>query len=198
MVQKKAAFSLLIIFVLIIIIFLFKKLFSQAAVFALGLGFGYAVSRSRFCFASAFRDLIMFRDKAMSRGVTVLIAVSSAGFFVVQWLAVLGGDVPPGKINPVGWHLVIGGIIFGIGMVLAGGCVISTLVRVGEGFFHYWGVLLGIVIGSVLGAFGYGYWKDILISSKEFWLPGIIGWIPTLIIYVVVFFLLFKALREDG
>ena len=195
--QKKVAYSLLFFFLIVQLYFLANQNFTRAAVFALGIGFGYAVSRSRFCFASAFRDLIMFRDKAMSRGVTVLIAVSAAGFFVVQWLAVLGGNDPPGKINPVGWHLVIGGIIFGTGMVLAGGCVISTLVRSGEGFFHYWGVLLGIVIGSVLGAFGYGYWKDILISSQKFWLPGIIGWVPTLIIYAIIFFLLFKALREE-
>ncbi|GAV22177.1 YeeE/YedE thiosulfate transporter family protein [Carboxydothermus pertinax] len=195
--QKKAAYGLLILFLSVLLFLVYQNLFTQAAVFALGLGFGYAVSRSRFCFASAFRDLIMFRDKAMSRGVTVLIAVSAAGFFVIQLLAVLGGHAPPGKINPVGWHLVIGGIIFGVGMVLAGGCVISTLVRVGEGFFHYWGVLLGIVIGSVLGAFGYGFWKDSLTAAKKFWLPGIIGWIPTLLIYVIVFFFLFKALQEE-
>jgi uncharacterized membrane protein YedE/YeeE len=54
-----------------------------------------------------------------------------------------------------GPNAVIGGLLFGFGIVLAGGCETGWMYRAVEGQVHYWWVGLGNVIGSTILAY---YW----------------------------------------
>ena len=53
-------------------------------------------------------------------------------------------------VVPLGLNLAVGGLLFGIGMVIAGGCVSGTLYRIGEGYLASWASLLGILLGLSL------------------------------------------------
>ena len=110
-----------------------------SAVFWLfGLAFGFVLQRSRFCFASAFRDLFLLGDARVMKGIIAGLAVATAGFAVVmaRMLPEVGfGSLPPGAtVLPLGLHTLLGGVLFGIGMVLAGGCTSGSLYRAGEGY----------------------------------------------------------------
>src|SRR5918996_6479388 len=103
-----------------------------------GLAFGFVLQRSRFCFASAFRDLFLLGDARVMKGIIAGLAVATAGFAVLMARLVpeVGfGSLPPGAtVLPLGVHTLLGGVLFGVGMVLAGGCTSGSLYRAGEGY----------------------------------------------------------------
>nr|WP_261794474.1 selenium metabolism membrane protein YedE/FdhT [Comamonas testosteroni] len=117
-----------------------------------GLAFGLIIERAQVCFTSAFRDLWITGRTQMAKAIIAGMAVGTIGIYsYVQ----LGMDP---KIFWAGPNAVIGGLLFGFGIVLAGGCETGWMYRAVEGQVHYWWVGLGNVIGSTLLAL---VWDDI-------------------------------------
>lgn len=81
------------------------------------------------------------------------------------------------KVNPVGLHTIIAGIIFGFGMVISGGCASGTLWRTGEGYTVQWVSLTGFILGTIPLAFMWGPIYDGYISNlPKIWFPEVFGW----------------------
>jgi uncharacterized protein len=84
---------------------------------------------------------------------------------------------------------VIGGLIFGIGMVLAGGCVVGTLYKAGSGSALSMTALVGLIIGSGLYAEVHPAWPAFIKKTTLF--PGkvtiaqILGVDPSLTVLAV-------------
>lgn len=142
----------------------------------IGIAIGFTFYRSGLCFASACSDIVFFRDFRMFRAALTLLLISFVGFYFVQLQAHLHDKPIPGYIFPVGMHTAVGGLLFGVGMILAGGCVCGTLQRLGEGFLLFWLVLFSIIGGSILGAYHFSWWRNHFISLKPVFLPDIFGW----------------------
>lgn len=137
-----------------------------------GLAYGIVLERSRFCFASSFRDLFITRDERLARGVALGILVATIGFSL---LVMLGIRRP--KILPVGLHTLVGGILFGLGMVLAGGCASGTLFRIGEGYITLWFALLGTLVGMIILAVTWPFlWNNYIRYQPKIWLVDLLGW----------------------
>ncbi len=82
-----------------------------------GLAFGYALQRGRFCMNSAFRDIVLARDSTLLRAYVLALLIQMVG---VQALAAAGW-VHPGT-TPLLWQAaLVGGFLFGWGMALSGG-----------------------------------------------------------------------------
>jgi len=92
---------------------------------------GIVMHRSRFCFARAFREPFMTGDSEMVRAVAISLIIYGCGSAIIKWSYIQPPNM--GVFHPFWIGSLIGGIIFGIGMLLAGGCASSTLWRVGEG-----------------------------------------------------------------
>ncbi|NOX20364.1 MAG: YeeE/YedE family protein [Nitrospirae bacterium] len=93
-----------------------------------GFIYGMCLQYGRFCFASAFRDLFAVGVPRMVVGImiaTVLFAFTSAFVNATGW-----STFHPA---PTSIHAVIAGLIFGVGMVFAGGCASGSLYKTGEG-----------------------------------------------------------------
>lgn len=117
-----------------------------------GLAFGLIIERAQVCFTSAFRDLWLTGRTQMAKAIIIGMAASAIG---VYGYAQLGLDQ---KIFWAGPNAVIGGLLFGFGIVLAGGCETGWMYRAVEGQVHYWWVGLGNVLGSTLLAL---VWDDL-------------------------------------
>ena len=148
----------------------------KTAYWLFGLSFGFVLHRSRFCFASAFRDPLLFDSTGMAQAVLLMLGVSTVGFAAIQYHFFLQGVAVPGKIYPVGLNTVLGAFLFGLGMVLAGGCVCSLLARIGEGFLIYWWTLAGLLAGSLLGVWSFDWWAQALPVWGTVFLPDYLGW----------------------
>lgn len=109
-----------------------------------GAAFGYVIQRGGFCLMRALANLFLMGDTAIARAYVLAFLVATAS---VQALSAAGlVDFP---IRPFHWMSnCIGGLVFGGGMVLAGGCSGSTWYRVGEGAVGAWVILLGFAMGA--------------------------------------------------
>jgi uncharacterized protein len=148
-----------------------------AIYWALGLGLGLVLQRGRLCFAGAFRDLYLMRNGVMMRAILVGLALLAPVFALIESRAVpepgFGAVAAGAHVVPVGLNLAVGGILFGIGMVVAGGCVSGTLYRIGEGYVASWASLLGILLGLSVAAHTWNWWYTVAIQSEP------MGWLPT-------------------
>ena len=118
---------------------------------AVGLSFGVLLQKARFCFVSAFRDFVAFKDTRVLKGLLAGIAVMTVFWSVQATFGYFRGFWTPA------WGLgsLFGGFVFGLGMTLAGGCASGTLYRAGQGYLQFWLVLLFMFVGYVLFAFAF-------------------------------------------
>src|SRR5512143_3468039 len=93
-----------------------------------GIAYGMMLQYGRFCFASASRDL--FAAGVPRLAVGILIALICFRFIQATLAATNMSTFHPA---PFGVHTLISGMIFGVGMVLAGGCASGSLYKIGEG-----------------------------------------------------------------
>lgn len=136
-----------------------KKIPVLAIAMLFGVGFGFVIARAQVCFTSAFRDLFITGRGYMAKAVIFGMMVSTIGVFSY---IILG--LPP-KIMWAAPNAIIGGFLFGLGIVIAGGCECGWMYRAVEGQVHYWIVGIGNVIGSTLLAATWDYYSQALATS---------------------------------
>ena len=161
-----------------------------------GIAFGFILQRTGFCFTASLRDPALTGSTSITRAVLIAFAVTSLGFWAIKYGAFLRGLPIPGQsyVVPVSFATAIGAFMFGIGMVIAGGCASGTLMRVGEGFTMQMLALFFFVVGSLWGAHDFGWWKLHVISNgKAVFLPDVFGWGGAIVIQLLIIGLLFIA-----
>jgi hypothetical protein len=153
-----------------------------------GLVLGLVNQRSRFCIVRAFREPFMTGEASMTKATALALAVGVAGYALIK-----GGDLSDLRnvnefVNPSVWvGSLAGGILFGIGMVLAGGCGTGSLWRAAEGQVKLWVVLLvfsvtSALFGRFLAATGLRQtWRD-----AAYFVPDLLGWTGGLVLLLAV------------
>ncbi len=170
-----------------------------ALFFATGLAFGYILQRARFCFTASMRDPYLTGGTTLTRAVLIAFAITTIGFAAIKYGYFRQGLPIPGMsyVVPISLATVIGAFMFGVGMVIAGGCASGTLMRVGEGFIMQIISLVFFVIGSLLGANHFGWWKDVFISKGvKVFLPDVFGWFGAVVIQLLLIFCLYVAAEK--
>ncbi|NLJ10428.1 YeeE/YedE thiosulfate transporter family protein [Gracilinema caldarium] len=177
-----------------------------AFIWMIGLALGYTLQRSRFCFTASMRDPVLTGSTELTKAVIIALALASLGYMALQMkltgvdLKNLGTDALkdasklPGHVRAVGVHTVIGGFIFGIGAVIAGGCASGTLMRMGEGFIQQWIAIIFFIAGSVIGMvlLPIVQANPILYQAKPIYLPQLLGgWVPAIIVQFGLLFVLY-------
>jgi len=196
--KNQIPYAILVIIISAIIgVFLWKNNYEYVAYWIVGIAIGVTLRYSRFCFSGAIRDPILMGNTKLFRGLLIAFMISTVGFAVIQYGYLKNNPIDyihiPGSITSVGIHVVIGAFIFGIGMTIAGGCASGVLMRIGEGHSLHWVVLVGILIGSNLGAKDYGFWYEkIISSSKVIYFPEHIDFRIVVVIQMIVLITLYK------
>ncbi len=117
----------------------------------IGVIFGFALQRGRFCMNSAIRDTILLKDTTLLKAVGIAVLVQMFGFAIMA-----AANLVVINPKPLFWGAqLIGGFIFGIGMVLAGGCASGVTYRVGEGMVGALSGVIGLAVGGTLTAMGF-------------------------------------------
>lgn len=149
-----------------------------------GLMLGVVSQRARFCFVRAFREPFMTGDGSMAKGVVLALMVGIAGFAIIKGTELSDYRPVDEYINPsVFLGSLSGGLIFGIGMVLVGGCASGSLWRVGEGQMKFVLALIMFAITNSALTFTLRVtearqaWGD-----KAVFLPDMTGWSWALLI----------------
>jgi len=159
-----------------------------AASLLLGLGAGAVMYRSDYCLASMFRDLFLFRRLDKLRTLVLLVGATMLLFEGARLFGLLPNYPFPLFYAPTAAN-VIGGVLFGIGMVLAGGCVVGTLYKMGAGSIVSATAFVGLIVGSTVYAEFFPSWAAFIKRTTFFpgkiTLPQLLGVGPTVPILVI-------------
>lgn len=190
---------LLAIVIVGIALYLNTRSSSVALFFITGICFGIILQKSRFCFTASLRDPILTGSTSVTRAVLIAFAFTTIGFTAIKYGYFRNGLPIPGAgfVVPVSLATIIGAFMFGVGMVIAGGCASGTLMRVGEGFLMQILSLTFFVIGSLWAAHDFEWWKYHFISKgKAVFLPDIFGWMGAVIIQLLIILCLYIAAEK--
>jgi hypothetical protein len=167
----------------------------------MGIFVGIIIQRSRFCFATAFRDILrgggeFARSARLQIGIILGLAIAVGGTAVLKYMGVVDSMA---YANPSSWSNVLGGILFGIGMVIAGGCASGSLWRAAEGHVKLWVALIAAITSYpvlktvIRSTFPWIYGPRILITEVLGWGPGLAAIYISLVIWLLsILYLIYR------
>ncbi len=124
--------------------------------FVAGIVFGATANKTNFCTMGGVSDMVLMGDTNRFRAWMLAVAVAILGTQALHMMEMIDLTLSPadgGAIyltSSLGWPgAIVGGLLFGYGMTMAGGCGNKTLVRLGAGN------LKSIVVVLVMGVTAY-------------------------------------------
>lgn len=117
--------------------------------FVIALIMGAVVNKTNFCTMGAVSDWVNMGDTGRMRAWVLAIAVGVLGVMALEAAGMVNvtNTFPPYRQNNFPWlENVLGGLLFGIGMVYGSGCGNKTLVRIGGGNIKSIMVLIVIAV----------------------------------------------------
>ena len=131
------------------------------ASFVLAVAFGAIAQRTHFCTMGAVADIVNMGDWTRMRMWLMAMGVAMIGFNAMVALGwVQAGQSVYAGPRLIGLSNLIGGLLFGFGMVLASGCGSKTLVRIGGGS------LKSVVVFFVLAVAAYATLRGITAVAR--------------------------------
>lgn len=184
-----------------------EKLAARAIVILAGLAMGFVLHRSRICFARAFREPFMTGGGDMTKAIILALALAIvAGSILFQKKI-----IDPYVAIPAAFWIgsLVGGFIFGVGMIFAGGCASGALWRMGEGHLKLW--VAGFFFAWAASTFSgiARYWQlltpdmnlDLVEVTKvgiQAYLPNVLGgWGPTYLLGFGILLIWYLAVRYN-
>ncbi|WP_120945820.1 selenium metabolism membrane protein YedE/FdhT [Helicobacter sp. L8] len=161
-----------VIFIFVLAWIAYGALFSNAKLacaLGFGLGFGFIVARAQICFTNAFRDLFLWGKSGMVCALVVGMMVSSIGVF-----SYINLGVPP-KIMWASPGIFLGGLLFGLGIVLAGGCECGWMYKAMQGQAHFIVVGVGNIVGASLVALSWDHYASWITNYPKINLLRVFG-----------------------
>lgn len=137
----------------------FLKLQTQVlwAAFAVAVAFGFIAQRTHFCTMGAISDIVNMGDWTRMRMWGMAVGVAVLGFYGMAWLGWIDAGKSIYTSGRIIWlSALVGGALFGFGMVLASGCGSKTLVRIGAGS------LKSLVVFFVMGFAAFATLRGVL------------------------------------
>jgi len=190
---------LTVAFIIIVALLLNLKSSNMAFFWLTGTAFGFILQKGRFCFTASMRDPYLTGGTSITRAVIIAFAITTLGFTAIKYGYAQAGLPIPGMsyVVPISIATLVGAFLFGIGMVIAGGCASGTLMRVGEGFIMNMIAFVFFIIGSLWGAHDFGWWKEWFISKgPSIFLPDVFGWMGAVIIQLTVLLILYVVAEQ--
>ena len=146
---------------------------------------GLIMHRSRFCFVRAFRCPFMTGDAEMVKVVAMSLVIYGMGTAVIKWAWI---QEPSMGVSHNFWTgSLFGGAIFGVGMLIAGGCASSTLWRIGEGQTKMVVTLIAFALTNSLLARTLKSFDLYDKMGQGLFIPDTLTWYVTVPIFIVFF-----------
>lgn len=165
-----------------------------------GLALGYILTRSRYGFAGGFKRIYVTGEGSLSTALLVMFAISMVLAAGIQFSATMMGIDPPGlsSVKFLNVSVLLGGFLFGIGMMLAGGCASGTLSDLGEGAGRSMIAMTTFVLGSLPGLMAQDALNNSAIGQigMKLYLPDVMGYVGAVIFSVALLGILYLVVRK--
>ena len=167
---------------------------------ALGAVLGIVMQRGRFCVTAMMRDIFMQRTWRTFVALLVVISIHAVGIAALTST----GVITPGDSTFAPAAVVVGGFVFGLGIILAGGCASGTWFRSAEGLVGSWIALAMYALSAAAMKYGAlaGFdgwmksWDSGLTTIPE--LLGVSPWWFAIALSVLTFFLVRHFRAQDA
>lgn len=150
-----------------------------------GIVFGVLIQRSGFCMATGLSEIFAGAGRRIKKMWLLIILISMIGFYLVASLGLVE-QVWTVPLRASGLFNIIGGFVFGVGMILAGGCAVGTLYKIGEGSINSLIALVGIIGGAWLYLTFLAPSLEAMYAHQKLTIPGILGISPWILIALVL------------
>lgn len=194
--KVKPLFGFIVTILVLVVFFIYSKMDKAQMGGLLFFGFliGMVMHRGRFCFANSFREPFMTGDGSMMKAVMISLMIYVSASAVIKWAYIQ----PPesGVYHPYLGALV-GGIIFGFGMLLAGGCASGTLWRMGEGHIKLWLAFAGFTLANSPTGMLIKKYELKKILGHGIFAPNVLGWPISIILFFVFFIFVIILLKYN-
>src|SRR5690625_6552724 len=128
----------------------------------LGALLGVVMQRGRFCVTGMIRDIFLANSWRTFVALLIVIAVHALGLAALTST----GVIAPEHTTFAPAAVIVGGFVFGLGIILAGGCASGTWYRSAEGLVGSWIALAMYALSAA--AMNYGP-----LSGMNDWLGGV-------------------------
>lgn len=154
---------------------------------------GFFFHRSKLCMAKALREPFVSGESFMTRGFAVSLLIAVVGISYLKFA----------KIQDPGFYVLpafmlgsfIGGILFGLGMILADSCALSMLWKLGEGQLKMLIVLVFFILGNfvsksylnnILMLWGKNYfWKKVFLAEYLTYSGAILTIVAIILLWLI-------------
>ena len=184
--SRQPVVGVVILAALVLLPFLYARTgYAPQGIFLLfGVAFGMIFQRSRFCLVRAFREPFLSGNAEHTRAAALAVIVCTLGFAILKFTDLK--DKSEWVFPSAGAGALVGGLLFGIGMTLAGGCGAGSIWRAGEGQLKLWIAIAGFALAAsftrlALTAAG--------LAGKlgaAVFLPSAFGWGGAVVLVIVV------------
>lgn len=147
--------------------------------FALAFVLGFAASRGNFCTMGAIADVVNMSHWGRMRTWLLAIAVAILGATLLQAFDLVDLSKSIFQRPRLNWlSLLVGGLVFGVGMTMAGGCANKTLIRIGFGslrslvVFAFLGIAAYMTLKGLFGQWRVSYLDPVAIDFTRFGLKS--------------------------
>ena len=147
---------------------------------------GVALYHASFGFTTAWRNLIINKKGSGVRAQMLMLAIAVCLFFPALDSAELFGNDVAGYIRPLGFSVLVGAFIFGIGMQLGNGCASGNLYHAGGGQLRAIPSMLGFMAGGLWATSDYEWWTGLPQLAPVSFIETA-GLIPAIILNLIVF-----------
>ena len=147
---------------------------AQGVFLLFGVAFGVIFQRSRFCLVRAFREPFMTGDAEHTRAAALALVISTLGFAILKFTDLK--DKSEWVFPAAGAGALAGGLAFGVGMTLAGGCGAGSIWRAGEGQVKLWAAIACFALGVSLTRLAAAQTGLLQQLGAAVFLPSAIGW----------------------
>jgi len=143
--------------------------------FGLALILGFVAARTNFCTMGAISDVVNMEHWGRMRMWLLAIAVAMIGTNLLYYGDLIDLSKSIYQRPSLPWlSMLVGGILFGIGMTLAGGCANKNLLRLGGGSLRSLVVLVFVAISAYMTLKGlFGQWRSSFLDPVAIDLSGL-------------------------
>jgi uncharacterized membrane protein YedE/YeeE len=156
----------------------------QGVFLLFGVAFGFVFQRSRFCLVRAFREPFMTGDGEHTRAAALAVSVSMLGFAILKFTDLK--DKGEWVFAGAGIGGLLGGVLFGIGMTLAGGCGAGAIWRAGEGQVKLWVAVACFGLSASLSRLILQTTGALTKLGWAIFLPSALGWGAAVVLVVAI------------
>ncbi len=154
---------------------------------------GAVVQRSTFCIAAACHNIVTTNDLTQTRAYAMALLVAIVGTQILYSFGYVDISRSTFISSQFTWFgYILGGFIFGVGIVFGGGCASRILVRAAEGNLGGLVTVMAFILSSgatlwgVTANFRIDYIESLRLNLQSQYLPNLISGVPSWAVIIAV------------